>query len=169
MEFLSNPINQTSWDITPIWTHLNSMSLPTHRDRYDMTDSSWFLQLEGAPQRQDSNFQTELISGRKSHSGPDTKTYWQTDWLTVSDNMTSDSSSGLAPEKGCAGDAQRNWKLQTRLLVREGVPHQQIRSYPKIIKKRRRKLVADPRWVPHTKTDWRTNVGRNITLTLVVQ
>jgi hypothetical protein len=33
------------------------------------------LVREGTPQRQDSNFQTELISGRKSHSGLDTKTY----------------------------------------------------------------------------------------------
>jgi hypothetical protein len=30
------------------------------------------LVREGAPQRQDSKFQTELISGRKSHSGLDT-------------------------------------------------------------------------------------------------
>jgi hypothetical protein len=37
------------------------------------------LVREGAPQRQDSNFQTELISGRKSHIGIDTKTYWLTD------------------------------------------------------------------------------------------
>jgi hypothetical protein len=33
------------------------------------------LVREGAPQRQDSKIQTELISGRKSHSGFDTKTY----------------------------------------------------------------------------------------------
>jgi hypothetical protein len=32
------------------------------------------LVREGAPQRQDSKFQTELMSGRKSHSGLDTKT-----------------------------------------------------------------------------------------------
>jgi hypothetical protein len=34
---------------------------------------------EGAPERQDSKFQTELISGHKFHSGLDTKTYWLTD------------------------------------------------------------------------------------------
>jgi hypothetical protein len=37
------------------------------------------LVREGAPQRQDGKFQTELISGRKSHSGLDTKMYWLTD------------------------------------------------------------------------------------------
>jgi hypothetical protein len=46
------------------------------------------LVREGAPQRQDSNLQTDLISGRKSHSGLDTKTYWLTEWLTVSRNVT---------------------------------------------------------------------------------
>jgi hypothetical protein len=30
-------------------------------------------------QRQDSNFQRDLIFGRKFHSGLDTKTYWLTD------------------------------------------------------------------------------------------
>jgi hypothetical protein len=40
------------------------------------------LVRRGVPQRQNSNFQTELISGRKSNSGLDTKTYWLTDWLT---------------------------------------------------------------------------------------
>jgi hypothetical protein len=37
------------------------------------------LVREGAPQRQDSNIQTELISGRKSQGGLDAKTYWPTD------------------------------------------------------------------------------------------
>jgi hypothetical protein len=37
------------------------------------------LVKEGAQQRQDSNIQTELISGRKSQSGLDAKTYWLTD------------------------------------------------------------------------------------------
>jgi hypothetical protein len=45
------------------------------------------LLREGTPQRQDSKFQTELISGRKPHSGLDTKTYWLTD--RVSRNVTS--------------------------------------------------------------------------------
>jgi hypothetical protein len=42
------------------------------------------LVREGAPQRQDSNFETktfgqEVISGHKSQSGIDTSTYWLTD------------------------------------------------------------------------------------------
>jgi hypothetical protein len=48
----------------------------------------------------------------------------------------------------------KNWKLQTRLLVREGAPHQQTRNCRKIIKVRMGKLVACPRWVPDTRTDW---------------
>jgi hypothetical protein len=39
---------------------------------------------EGARQRQDSNFLTELISGRKSRSGLDTKTYPLTEYLRLS-------------------------------------------------------------------------------------
>jgi hypothetical protein len=34
----------------------------------------------------------------------------------------------------------KNWKLQTRLLVSEGAPHQQIRNCLKIIQERRRKI-----------------------------
>jgi hypothetical protein len=49
-----------------------------------LTRQAWPLVREGAPQRQDHNFQTELISGRKSHSGLATKT----DWPTVSRNIT---------------------------------------------------------------------------------
>jgi hypothetical protein len=46
------------------------------------------LVREGAPQEQDRNFQTEtfreeVISGHKSQSGLDTKTYWLTDWPSV--------------------------------------------------------------------------------------
>jgi hypothetical protein len=37
------------------------------------------LVREGAQQKQDSKILTELISGRKSHSGLDAKTYWLTD------------------------------------------------------------------------------------------
>jgi hypothetical protein len=44
------------------------------------------LVREGAQQRQHNEIQTELISGRKSQSGLDAKTYW----LTVSRNVTSD-------------------------------------------------------------------------------
>jgi hypothetical protein len=44
------------------------------------------LVREGAQQSQHSEIQTELISGRKSQVGLDSKTYW----LTVSRNVTSD-------------------------------------------------------------------------------
>jgi hypothetical protein len=46
------------------------------------------LVREGTQQRQDSKIHTELIFGRKSHSGLDVKTL--TDWPTVSRNVTSD-------------------------------------------------------------------------------
>jgi hypothetical protein len=36
---------------------------------------SGLLVREGAPQKQASNFQTELVSGRKSHTRLDTKTH----------------------------------------------------------------------------------------------
>jgi ABC-type phosphate transport system auxiliary subunit len=47
----------------------------------------------------------------------------------------------------------KNWKVQTRLLVREGAPHQQTRNFLNIIKTRMEKLAAGPGWVPDTKTD----------------
>jgi hypothetical protein len=49
---------------------------------YHITDKRQTRPLvrEGAPQRQDSNFQTELISGHKSQV---------TDWPTISRNVTS--------------------------------------------------------------------------------
>jgi hypothetical protein len=50
---------------------------------------------------------------------------------------------GLRSEKGCAGDSGKNRKLQTRLLVREVVPHQlnhQIRNCQKIIKEIKRNI-----------------------------
>jgi hypothetical protein len=57
----------------------------------------------------------------------------------------------------------KNLKLQTRLLIREDVAHQQTRNCLKIIKERRgEKLVTGPRWVPDTRTHWMT-VCRNIT------
>jgi hypothetical protein len=51
----------------------------------------------------------------------------------------------------------KNWKLQTRLLVREGTPHQQTRNCLKVITEKGEKLVAGPRWVPDTRTDWPTD------------
>jgi hypothetical protein len=44
---------------------------------------------------------------------------------------------GLKCEKGCAVYAQQKLKTQTRLLVREGAPHQQTGDCLKIIKGRR--------------------------------
>jgi hypothetical protein len=38
------------------------------------------------------------------------------------------SPAGLRPQRDCAGDAQQQQKLQTRLLVREGASHQQSRN-----------------------------------------
>jgi hypothetical protein len=46
------------------------------------------MEVWDPPTCQDSTIQTELISGRKSRSGLDAKTYW----LTVSRNVTSTSS-----------------------------------------------------------------------------
>jgi hypothetical protein len=40
--------------------------------------------------------------------------------------------------------ANKNCKLQTRPLVREGAPHQQTRRYLKMIKKK----TKDSSWVP---------------------
>jgi hypothetical protein len=52
----------------------------------DCIDKDWQIQTrplvkEGAPQRQDRNFEEEKkkISGQKSQIGLDTKTYWLTD------------------------------------------------------------------------------------------
>jgi hypothetical protein len=42
---------------------------------------------EGAPQKQDRTWQ-RLISGHEAQMGLDSKTYWLTDWLTVSRNLT---------------------------------------------------------------------------------
>jgi hypothetical protein len=47
------------------------------------------LVREGTPKREDSNFQTELISGRKSNSSTPRCTDWLTDRPTVSRNVTS--------------------------------------------------------------------------------
>jgi hypothetical protein len=68
--------------------HTNKL-LQTETDKWQ----AWPLVREGAPQRQDSNYQTatlgeEVIFGHKSKSGLDTMTYWLTDWLTVSRNVT---------------------------------------------------------------------------------
>jgi hypothetical protein len=40
------------------------------------------------------------------------------------------------PRKTALGMPSKNWKLQTRLLVREGAPNQQTRKYLKVIKER---------------------------------
>jgi hypothetical protein len=51
---------------------------------------------------------------------------------------------GLRYEKGCAGDDQQKLKLQTRLLVREGAPHQQTRNSLKIIKEKGKNWLRVP-------------------------
>jgi hypothetical protein len=48
-----------------------------------------------------------------------------------------------------------NYKLQTQTLIREGTPHQQILNCLKEFKKEEEgELVAGPRLVPDTKSDW---------------
>jgi hypothetical protein len=52
---------------------------------------------------------------------------------------------------------QTNWKLQIRLLVREGASHNQIRNWLKIIKERRRKIVSGSQmgaWYQNRLVDW---------------
>jgi hypothetical protein len=66
--------------------HVNTDKLLTEIDKWQIRP----LVREGAPQRQDSNFQTttfgqKAISGHKYRSGLDTLIYW----LTVSCNVTS--------------------------------------------------------------------------------
>jgi hypothetical protein len=51
----------------------------------------------------------------------------------------------------------KNRKVQTRLLVREGAPHQQTRNCKKKLKRDWGNLVAGPKWVLETKTDWPTD------------
>jgi hypothetical protein len=63
----------------------------------------------------------------------------------------------------------KNWKLQNRLLVREGAPHQQTSNCLKMIKERREKnwsRVPDGCLTPGG--TGRLTAGRNITLTLIL-
>jgi hypothetical protein len=58
-------------------------------------------------------------------------------------------------------------KLQTRPLVREGAPHQQIRTCPKTIKKNKKNNWSQfPDGCLTPRHTGRLTVGRNITLTL---
>jgi hypothetical protein len=70
-------------------------------------------------------------------------------------------SSGLRTQKGLRWlGPETNCKLQTRLLVREYVPHKQTRICLKISKEKKKKgekLVAGHKWKPDTKTDWPTD------------
>jgi hypothetical protein len=95
---------------------------------------------EGAPRTQGNKFQTQTLE-KEAISGQ-TSIKW-----------------ARHKESDCDSDSQtykgNNWKLHTRLFVREGAPHQQIRNCLKIIKERN--LVVSPRWVADTKTDWPTN------------
>jgi hypothetical protein len=71
---------------------------------------------------------------------------------------------GLRPEKDWAGDAQENFILQTRLLVREGAL-----KLSKIITKGRREnwsRVSDGCLTP--RQAGRVTVGRNATLTMTL-
>jgi hypothetical protein len=64
---------------------------------------------------------------------------------------------GLGPENDCAGEDSSNCKRQTRPLVREGVPYQQIRKCLTVLKN----LVISPKIPRQT---GRLTVGRNITV-----
>jgi hypothetical protein len=70
------------------------------------------LVREGSPQRQNRKFQTTtfaqtLIYGHKSQSGLDTSTYWLTDWLNFSRNVTSTSAVCLLQYSLTQGDKDR--------------------------------------------------------------
>jgi hypothetical protein len=65
--------------------------------------------------------------------------------------------------------SSKNWKVQTRLLVREGAPHQQTRNCQKNNQRENGKnwsRVPDGCLVP--RPTGRLTVGRNITLTLTL-
>jgi hypothetical protein len=68
-----------------------------------------FSSERAPPQRQMINLQTELISGHKSYSGLDTKTYW----LTVSRNVTSTSK-----REYCRMEADQNTSTVALSVVR---------------------------------------------------
>jgi hypothetical protein len=66
------------------------------------------------------------------------------------------SSAGLRPKSDCSDKAQKQLysKLQTRPLVREALQN----NKPQLSKGNlKENLVAGPRWVPDTKTDWPTH------------
>jgi hypothetical protein len=53
----------------------------------------------------------------------------------------------------------KNWKLQIRLLVREGALHQQTHNFLKIIKERRRKIGCGSQmgaWHQDRLADWQS-------------
>jgi hypothetical protein len=56
-------------------------------------------------------------------------------------------SAGLGTEIDCSG------KDQTRLLVKEGAPHQDNRN----CQTENKNVVMGSRWEPDTETDWPTN------------
>jgi hypothetical protein len=77
---------------------------------------------------------------------------------------------GLRSEKGCTGDAQQKTdEVQTRLLVREGAPHQQTRNCLKHNQGENGKnwsRVPDGCLTP--RRTGRLTVGRNVALTLTL-
>jgi hypothetical protein len=62
----------------------------------------------------------------------------------------------------------KNWKLQTRLLVREGAPQQLARNYLKIMKERRGKIGRVSQMGAWHRQTGRLTVGRNITFWLLL-
>jgi hypothetical protein len=65
----------------------------------------------------------------------------------------------LGPEKGCAGDARQKVRSTEPTYRQRG---RSTSTNPKLQKKKKskrewEKLVAGPRWVRDTKTDWPTD------------
>jgi hypothetical protein len=153
------------------------------------------LVREGAPQRQNSNFQTEnniwsQVPEWTRHQDiltdwPSVVTWlWLWRWLVIPNPMptlflgeintgTWPSTLGNLrnrdnriwpwvpwdwdPRKAVLAMRRKNWKLKTRLLVREGAPHQQIRICLKIIKEIKRKIVRGFQmgaWHQERLADW---------------
>jgi hypothetical protein len=77
----------------------------------------------------------------------DTSTYWLTDWLSVSRNVTTASAS--TKERSVLARPSSNCKLHTCPLTWEGAKHQETRKCLAVIY-----VAMLPRWVPETNTAW---------------
>jgi hypothetical protein len=64
------------------------------------------------------------------------------------------SPAGLRAEKDCAGENQQQLETTDLTSRQRGTPHQQTRNCLKNNKRKKKKLVPGPKWVPDTKTDW---------------